>query len=177
MLADTLKSWKRLPVPKILRANIKITQKFVFKTSAHRHKPTSNFSLYENKANKSRSGNLMKIQRSEHLSVERVWLQNRDGDETKRRSRGSLRYSEGKEMDWIRPDRARSPPNRNSFCSFKLIPQMFSSLQLLHRCFTLNSMFSRISRQDNGKTCWYGSREAYKAPFRHALLSIIFTIS
>lgn len=44
---------------------------FLVKLLPHRHEAGSNFSLYENKANDSWSGNLMKIQRSAHLSVER----------------------------------------------------------------------------------------------------------
>lgn len=127
-----------------LWVNIKMdfSSTFLLKLLPRRHEAGSNFSLYENKANDSWSGNLMKIQRSAHLSVERsdYRIEMEMKPKKKRRSKGSLNHREGwnqlqgKEMDWNSSDRDRDPPNRNSFCWFTLIPKTFPSFRLLHRC-------------------------------------------
>lgn len=77
----------------------------------------------------------MKIQRSEHLSVERLdcrmearWNKGGGG-------RNQLR---GEEMDWIRSQ----PAQQELPCSFTLIPQTFSSL--LHTCQTSGLTHLRI---------------------------------
>lgn len=156
VLSDLLSA--HLTLSEILWVNIKMDFSSTSQTFPRRHKAGSDFSSYENKANDSWSGNLIKIQRSAHLSVERsdyrieMEMKPKKEEQGITESQGGVKSAPGK-RDGLKQLRQRSRPAQQELllliyinpADISIFPAL-SQMQHLNFCRSLSQFSSHRTR-------------------------------